>query len=279
MSWVDRGEAPTDNTGCLSVVGVGIGFAMHVPPNIVSIIEKADAVLYLAADPATAAWLHKLNETARSLSRPRPAQDTLAEEVYESMAQQVIETLAAAKRVALVTYGHPAVYHHTAHRAIELARAAGYDATMFPAVSAFDCMLADLGIDPALGCVMYDATALVLSKLPLDPRLHLVLWQIGVFANPYYKKTRRVPLDLLVERIANAYGSRHRACIYSAPLLPTCAPRIEVVPIDELASVALDERCLLYIPASAPQRADIATAARLGRALAGPITPTEGDER
>lgn len=279
MSWPAQVDAAAANSGSLCVVGVGIGFARHVPPQIVSIIETADAVLYQVADPATAAWLHELNETARSLSRPPPAQDTLAEEIYESMAQRVIETLAAAQRVVLVSYGHPAVCQHATHRAVELARAAGYEVTMLPAVSAFDCMLADLGVDPSLGCVMYDATALVLSNLPLDPRLDLVLWQIGVFANPYYKGARRVPVDLLVERLAAVYGDRHRATVYSAPLLPTCSPRIELVTIDALTSVALDERCLLYIPASTPKRVDVLTAARLGRALARPVGPAQGEKR
>lgn len=84
------------------------------------------------------------------------------------------------KYVVGVFYGHPGVFVAPSHRSIDIARKEGYTAKMLPGISAEDCLLADLNIDPSLpGCVTYEATDLLLRNRPLNPSSHLILYQVG----------------------------------------------------------------------------------------------------
>ena len=65
------------------------------------------------------------------------------------MAEAILEPVRAGKRVCAAFYGHPGVFVLPSHDAISRARAEGFEATMLPGVSAEDCLVADLGVDPA----------------------------------------------------------------------------------------------------------------------------------
>jgi Tetrapyrrole (Corrin/Porphyrin) Methylases len=85
------------------------------------------------------------------------------------------------ENVVGVFYGHPGVFVSPSHRTIALARDEGHVATMLPAISAEDCLFADLDVDPSsAGCVTYEATDLLLSHRSLLPSSHLILYQVGV---------------------------------------------------------------------------------------------------
>ena len=102
-------------------------------------------------------------------------------------------------------YGHPGVFVRPSHEAIARARAEGHQARMLPAVSAEDCLFADLGVDPAThGCASFDATTFLARPRPVDSSAGLVLWQVAAV-----RESRAVPagehganMEVLVERLA-----------------------------------------------------------------------------
>jgi precorrin-6B methylase 1 len=144
--------------GSLTVVGTGLDIVSQLTPAARAAIEAADEVAYLVADPVAALRIEALNRRSRSLDgfygETKPRWDTYAEVVDE-----IVSAVTAGARVCAVLYGHPGIFAWASHEAIARVRAAGLPARMLPAVSALDCLLADLGIDPAAtGLQTYEAT-------------------------------------------------------------------------------------------------------------------------
>ena len=74
------------------------------------------------------------------------------------------------KRVCAVFYGHPGVYVRRPTPRSRRARQEGYQARMLPAVSAEDCLFADLGVDPGEhGWQSWEATGFLLRGYEPDP--------------------------------------------------------------------------------------------------------------
>lgn len=170
----------------LVVVGTGIQVSAHATPLACSHVAQADKVLYLTTDAVAAAWLFANNATAESLQRfYAPGKSRSA--TYEEMVEHVMSFVRSGLAVCMAVYGHPGVFTYATHESVRRARAEGYEARMLPAISAEDCLFADLGVDPAdHGCQSYEATDFLVHDRMVDPTSALVLWQIGVVGNFAY---------------------------------------------------------------------------------------------
>ena len=95
------------------------------------------------------------------------------------MVEEILGPVREGKRVCAVFYGHPGVYVEPSHEAVRRAREEGFEARMLPAVSAEDCLVADLGVDPGEhGWQSWEATGFLLHGFRPDPTAGLVLWQV-----------------------------------------------------------------------------------------------------
>src|SRR5215204_3867383 len=251
--------------GSVTIVGTGVAVATQLTPEARAAIDRADDFLHVAADPLAATWLDGLHENARSLTPLYEAGGPRAG-IYSRMADEIVAPARAGRRVCAAFYGHPGVFATPAHTAVRRARAAGVAARMLPAISAQDCLVADLGVDPAEhGWLSYDATDFLLHRRPIDAACALALWQIGVVgetgavADPKYRH-----LDLVADRLAEVYGKEHEVVVYEASAYPVAQPIIERVRIDDLPSAPITGLATLYVPPSSPPLLDQATAARLG---------------
>jgi uncharacterized protein YabN with tetrapyrrole methylase and pyrophosphatase domain len=259
------GLAARTRPGSLTVVGIGIAAGVHLTAETRSALEEADEVLYVAADPISASWLQKLHPRSRSLNvhyepgRPR-------ERIYSAIAEEIVQAARDGRHVCAAFYGHPGFLARPAHEAIARARAEGIAARMLPAVSALDCLFADLGLDPAdTGLQSYEATDFLVHGRRPDTSAALVLWQLSVIG-----KTRWSPepdyggLRLLVEHLLRWYPSEHEVTVYEASTFPGVAsPRIERVPLGELAEEHITPMSTLYVPPSTPLAVDRAVVDRL----------------
>ena len=113
-----------------------------------------------------------------------------------------MEILAHVRRgldVCAAFYGHPGVFVDSVARGGARAparRASGLGCS--PAISAEDCLFADLGVDPArFGCQSYEATDFLVHGRRVDPTATLVLWQIGTVGNVTPRPRRPSPSGLL----------------------------------------------------------------------------------
>ena len=248
--------------GSLTVVGTGIRLA-HLTPEARAAILGAEKLLYLVADPVTAAWLRQRRPDSRSL------QDLYREgvhrrEIYAAMAAEIVEPARTGAHVCAAFYGHPGVFVNPSHEAVADARADGIPARMLPAVSAEDCLFADLGIDPGAGFQSYDATDFLLRRRTIDLSASLLLWQVALLGRVDYAPTPDTAhLPVLADRLAELYGPDHEIVLYEASPYPFAEPVIERLPIVDLPRAAIGGVATLYVPPGRAPSVDPATAARL----------------
>ena len=234
----------------LTVVGTGIRIGLQLTPEARDALDAADDVVYLNAEPFADRWLASLWPSARNLSGHYRVGEERSE-VYEAIVEAILEPVRAGRKVCAAFYGHPGVFVRPSHEAVRRARAEGHVAHMLPAISAEDCLFADLGVDPALGgCASYDASGFLSRPRPVDTAAALVLWQVAAVG-----ETRAVAegehgrnLPLLVERLLEHYPADHEVVLYEATPFPVGASQVERLSLSALATAAPTPQATLYVP-------------------------------
>jgi uncharacterized protein YabN with tetrapyrrole methylase and pyrophosphatase domain len=265
-------EQREDRKGSLVVVGTGIRILGQLTVESIAWMKRADRVLYLMDDPVAAETIGQLNpEGAESLARYY-AEGKLRKTTYEEIVEHVLESVRSGNLTCLAVYGHPGVFADPSHEAIRRARAEGFPARMLPAISAEDCLFADLEIDPATsGCQSYDATDFLVHRRTIDPSTALILWQIGAIGE---WTSRRGGSDLaalprLIDRLVQFYPPDHACWLYQASVAPGSEPLIRVTTIRALDRSAPPIMSTLYVPPSRERIPDPILADRIPT-IAGP---------
>jgi uroporphyrin-III C-methyltransferase len=242
------GEVP--RRGSLTVVGTGIDAVSQLTPGARGAIEGADEVLYLVADPVAALRVEALSPRARSLDHfygPTKAR----RETYAEVAETIVGAVMRGARVCAVLYGHPGVFALPGHTALERVRAAGLPARMLPAVSALDCLVADLGLDPARwGLQAYEATYFFVRRPSVDPHATLVLLQVGMLGEAGGAATEAVAarFHLLLDRLVGLYGPAREAILYEASPYPGTAPAVDRFALGDAEARAPSVMSTLCVP-------------------------------
>jgi len=138
---------------------------------------------------------------------------------------------------------------------------------MLPGISAEDCLIADLGVDPALeGFQTYEATAFLVRRRVIDVHVPLVIWQVGCVGDPGYDRNGfdGRNLHVLVERLQELYEPDYEVVIYEAAQHPVAEPRIRVYPLSKLGPTDVTGISTMFVPPLAPAPVDREMAARLG---------------
>ncbi|ALX16839.1 hypothetical protein P350_34985 [Burkholderia cepacia JBK9] len=204
--------------GRLVVIGSGIKAVAHFTLEAQAHIQQADIVLYAAADPVTDMWIEAQNPNAFDLYQYY-ADDKARVITYVQMIERIMAEVRAGKYVCALFYGHPGVFVTPSHNAIAIARNEGYDAVMLPAVSAEDCLYADLGVDPSVpGMQIYEATDFLLRRRKVDTTANFILWQVGCIGDLGFKfgGYRNDKFDVLLDYLEEIYGAEHPAINYVA---------------------------------------------------------------
>jgi len=262
----------------LTVVGTGFLVAGQVTPEARSAMEGADKLFYLVSDPATRFWVEGLNPTAESLYDAY-GEGRRRDESYREMVERILAPLAAGLSVCVALYGHPGVFVHPSHEAVRRARQAGFPARMLPAISAEDCLYADLLVDPARdGCQSFEASDFLLRNRRFDPSSALVLWQVGAIGVLTFHQRavwgERAGLELLGEVLSRHYPATHEIVLYTAATLPVCEPGIHRLPLARLPEMEISVVATLFVPPKARAPIDPERLARLGLA---PPSPPRGE--
>jgi len=235
-------------TGSLVVVGTGIG-AGQLTTEAKSELASADEVFFLVGDPVSEHAVLDLAPAATSLAgcyedgRSR-------REAYERIVETILAPARAGKHVCAAFYGHPGMLVFPSREALRRARREGLDARMLPAVSALDCLFADLAIDLAeYGCQTYEAGDFLRRRPTLETRAALVLWQVGVVGQEFHTPDGGpVALADLVAALLESYPFEHEVVVYEASPYPAVAPLIVPVALGELDASALSHRSTVYVP-------------------------------
>ena len=237
----------------------------HLTPLSRSHIEQADVVFTALSDGIIELWLAKMNRDVRSL-QPLYREGKSRATTYREMVDAMLTEVRAGNRVCGAFYGHPGVFAWPAHKAIEIARAEGFEAHMEPGISAEDCLYSDLGIDPGTyGCQHYEASQFMLYRRRIDPSAYLVLWQIGVAGDRSFARfsTGVAYRQVLVDVLLRHYSPDHEVMVYEAATLPTRQPKILRCELHTLASLDLSMHATLVIPPATTMEPDESVRERL----------------
>ena len=256
----------------LTVVGTGIQLG-QISVEAKQYIVSSDKVFYVVADLVTADWIKEVNSSSESLSNlydeSRPRLET-----YKLMVEAVINEVKKGKSVCAVFYGHPGVFAMPSHESVRRARALGVDTRMIPAISAEDCVFADIGIDPGShGCLSYEATDFIVRGRIFDTFSHLIIWQIGVIGELGYRPgANGEKIGVLIDRLLERFDEAHEVIVYEAASISVLNPRMERVRIGDLGRVSVSSISTLYVPPVQRAPIDVALAGRLGFAPSGQVT-------
>jgi uncharacterized protein YabN with tetrapyrrole methylase and pyrophosphatase domain len=233
-------------------------------------IARADKVLYLIAEHAPTAWIHRLNASAESMAEMyQPGRPYL--DVYEETVTTLLSWVGQGLDVCAVTYGHPSVLDRCTSEATRRARAEGHRTRILPGISAQDCLFVDLQLDPGEGgCQTFDATDFLVHARTPDVAVPLVLWQISLIGTTAVTgDVNRSGLRVLAERLAELYVANHEVVVYEASPFPVGMPMVERCPLSELADAGVTGMSSLYVPPMSSASSDPVMMARLGMSPQG----------
>jgi uncharacterized protein YabN with tetrapyrrole methylase and pyrophosphatase domain len=244
------------NKGSLTIVGTGILTPAHLSQETIGHIKAADVVHVLVPDPLGLSTIKQLNSNIKNLAElyfdtqsDKNGSDRL--EAYDNMVDAILSDVRNEQKTCAIFYGHPGVFVYPSHVSISKAKEEGFEAQMLPAISAEDCLFADLSIDPGdLGCQAYEASQLIFYSHSVNVNAALILWQVGVVGDETLTKLKPAKhgLAMLRERLLNWYPSTHQVTLYEASTLPIMPPRIEQITIDQLVNAKVETITTLFVP-------------------------------
>lgn len=240
----------TTKAGSLTVVGTGIKLIGQCSAEARDLIASADVVFSVMGNPFAEYWLKTLNPRTVSLQALyKNSRNRLA--TYQAMAETIVAAVREGKTVCAAFYGHPGVFVTPSHAALRQLRSEGFDTRILPAISAEDCLFADLEVDPAVaGCQSFEAADFFFNNRVFDANAALILWQIAVLGDETFSKFEARPhwLKALARALMERYPGDHTVTIYEAATLPTMSPRKDQLTLKDLGTAAVTQASTLYVP-------------------------------
>ncbi|MBT0586630.1 SAM-dependent methyltransferase [Alteromonas oceanisediminis] len=237
--------------GSLVVVGTGISVAGQMTLITQNHVRQADIVYVAIPNKPGEAFIKQLNPNTHTLTDLYELGKSRVQ-TYQDMCDRIINSVEAGQKVCAAFYGHPGVFVNPSHRVIEVLKERGFSVMMEPGISAEDCLVADLGIDPAaFGCQSYEATQFLFRRYTLDPHMTQIIWQIWGVGDHTLTSTlahEKRGLAALVSALSKYYPEDHPVIVYEARTSPLFTSRIDEVKLAELTSVQLSPISTLVIP-------------------------------
>lgn len=242
--------------GRLICVGTGMRMAGQITPLAQSYIKTADVVVSAVPNIFTRDWIKGI---ARDFICVLDHYDDCEVDgknrgdTYRRMADTILNQVRDGKTVCAAFYGHPGIFACISHIAIKDARAEGYSAEMLPGISAEDCLVADLGIDPGrTGMQSMETTQFMIYERRIDPSALLILWQPFLAGELSLKRfeTTEARVQVLVDKLARDYPLDHEVILYEAATNPLEKTRIDRMALHDLPTATMVGATTLVIPAA-----------------------------
>ncbi len=248
--------------GQLVCVGTGMRMAGQLTPLAKSYIESFDIVIAAVPNIFMRQWLQSIAKEYVCLNdhyEDTKIDGKTRRDTYRRMADTILKEVRAGKRVCAAFYGHPGIFACISHMAIADARKEGYAAHMEPGISALDCLVADIGIDPgAKGMQSMEATQFMIYERVIDPSAMFIVWQIGIAGDLTLKRydTEPAHLQIITDKLALTYSLDHEVILYEAVTHPLEQTRIEKIRLGDLPKASLKQITTLVIPAEQALKVD-----------------------
>lgn len=241
----------------LALVGTGIKTISHITEEAKGYIASCDKVLYLVNEPLLESYIKKIGKKTLSLDLLY-FQSQSRERAYRNIANKIHAEVEGVNSLCVVIYGHPCVFATPGLLALsELENNDNIEIVVCSAVSAQDCLYADLRFDPADGGVhTFDATEYLLYDKLIDTSSHVVIYQIGMIGNLGLptNSVNMEAINFVKNKLINLYDKNKKAIIYESALYPGTKPKITEFDLDNLDNQDLTTISTLYIPPVKVQR-------------------------
>lgn len=228
-------------------------------------IKKAELVLFLVNEPVMEEWIIVHAKNAQNLATIYFSQSNRAD-AYRLISEEILLSLERYDFVCVIFYGHPTVFAHPGLDAIKKAKQIGVETKVLPAVSAEDCLFADLEIDPGdCGCYSVEATDLLVYQRCPDISSHLIIWQIGMLGNLGHESIVKLEaMELFIKHLLDFYSGDHLVVLYEASFYPGIDCSIKKIMLKDLAGQRISRISTLYIPPWKKNKANLLVLKKLG---------------
>lgn len=263
--------------GKLICVGTGMRMAGQVTPLAQSYIETADVVVSAVPNPFTRNWIQGIAKEficVLGYYSDCDVEGKNRRDTYRRMADTILDQVRAGKTVCAAFYGHPGIFACISHIAIQDARAEGYSAEMLPGISAEDCLVADLGLDPGrTGMQSMETTQYMIYERRIDATALFILWQPFLAGELSLKRfeTTTARVQVLVDKLARDYPLDHEVILYEAATNPMEKTRMDKILLRDLPTAKMVGATTLVIPAAYPLKRDQAVMDQLNALPEAPI--------
>jgi tetrapyrrole methylase family protein / MazG family protein len=177
----------------VSIVGLGIRGPLQVTRETDEVLRSCRVIHYVATEPDAVDYLAgfraELNDLHRLYTVGRERMP-----VYRAMTEAVLRDGRERPPTALALYGHPMMFVTPSRMIRVKADLLGLRTRVLPAISALDCLMVDLNLDPnEHGLVQYEVNYALLYRPSLDPNVPCLLWQVGSAESTLYAMPPRTP--------------------------------------------------------------------------------------
>jgi uncharacterized protein YabN with tetrapyrrole methylase and pyrophosphatase domain len=239
----------------LALIGSGIKTIAHLTEEAKGYINNCDKVIYLVNEPLLDIYIQKQAKSSRSLDHTYFKSESRGH-AYNKIAQEILAELESVSSLCVVIYGHPCVFATPGLLALSSIDK-NIKTVVCPAISAQDCLYADLRFDPASGGTMaFDATEYILYDKLIDISSHVIIYQIAMIGN-LGLPTEKINIEairFIKKQLLGVYEAEKKAVIYESALYPGTNPKIVEFNLKDLDKQELTTISTLYIPPDKIQR-------------------------
>lgn len=231
--WEDSYVSPSVDKCDVRVVGMGMRSVDQISREALRAIKGSKRLFLIDGSPGIAAYFKAQGMEVIDLAKHyEEGKDRL--QTYIEMAQDVVASAIDDGPVSFGLYGHPTVFAYPPFLVKAVAESCGLTVGVVPGISAMDCILAELMIDPAThGMQMFEATDVVIRRRTLLTDVQTLIWQIGALETGLYSTKPGSPtrFNRFVSHVTNFFPSAHKVVAIFAsdnPFIPTVIYRFKL---------------------------------------------------
>jgi uncharacterized protein YabN with tetrapyrrole methylase and pyrophosphatase domain len=234
------------------IVGTGIRGADQMTREAEAAIRHSTEVFYVGPKNGVEKYLQELCPKFTDLL-PLYQEGVGRLHTYDQMSIAVLDSALEHAPVSFAAYGHPLIYVYPSYQIMTAAPWLSLRVKVLPGISALDCVLVDLGLDPSVsGLQMYEATELLVRRRPLQNDVPCLVWQVGSTEVAYYteQETTAQQLKRLQSYLLTFYPPDHEAtAVFSSPW-PEVPSVFHKFPLSEMLTshALLHQGVTLFIP-------------------------------
>jgi len=181
-----------------------------------------------------------------SLDQSRP-------DIYRAISKHLIERAREKPPISFVVHGHPLFLVSASEYTVELGRQQGVAVTVMSAVSSFDTLLTDIGVDFGYGLQLFDCSTLLANSWSINSQVPTLIFQLATLLNDRVvtEEPRVQILHPLVNYLKSYFPEFHRCLVVHSSVSVLRKAEIIETTIGKLHRdyrIDLWKRPTLYIP-------------------------------